>query len=88
MTEPINVGSPIIVTPEQADVLEALKPRTLVIQMTSKEETDLRVYLESTTQEDKENGFNTPPVVSDLLEGLIQAEGGKTIDYKGGTAGV
>jgi hypothetical protein len=65
------------------DILKGLKPRTLGITMTTKEETDLREYLELTTQEDKEQGLATPPIVSDLLEALIQGEGKKEFSYEG-----
>jgi hypothetical protein len=63
--------------------MSELKPRTLGIMMTSKEEKDLREYLEATTQEDKEQHFDTPVVVKDLLEALIQGEGKKEFNYEG-----
>ena len=59
------------------------KPRSLTITFTNKEENELREYLEDATAWDHEHKVRTPPVVSDLLEGLIQAKDGREVDYLG-----
>jgi hypothetical protein len=72
-----------------AEAIAQLKPRTLTLTMTNKEEMDLLFYLERAISVDETYGAEKmiPRVVKDIRDALNLAVGGKTVDYQGGVAG-
>jgi hypothetical protein len=71
---------------EMAEAFNKLiKPRTLEITMTTKEEAELCNYLDRSIYVfDEFEQVKPPRIVVDILEALRQAESGKTIEYEGG----